>query len=178
MKKIFNGLLMILFTIASIYVYSFPLAGDTAPYFKVIDGNDNCLTLNSIKNKIVIGFYGSKGTRNMNRPLITEMNKFYKDNYSLAKNKVFRLSIVDASSANFFTKPFWKYKMRSISKEEGVTIYGDWNGHMLKTYGFPRENGSTFLVIDKGVIKYRRSGVIPKSEFPKIKRLILKLLKA
>ena len=56
-----------------------------------------------------------------------------------------------------------------------MTIYGDWTGDMLRDYQM-QDDESNFLVIDKnGIIRYMATGLIERSQFEKLKEMLLNL---
>jgi len=146
--------------------------GETAPYFKITDGNNRSLVLNSIYGKVIVGFYECKEYQEKNRELKSMLHSFYQEFPEISTRYVYKLAVVDSSSASFATRWLWEKNMRAASEYEKVNIYGDWDGSMREAYGFSLEE-SIFIIIDKkGIVEFLRKGVVPAADFEQIKNLI------
>ncbi len=167
-------IIMLLLFLFPAHVLALLPAGTKAPGFTVSSGDEKLLTLKSVKGKVVVGFYEHKDVQK-NRALKDELKRFRAEEPKDSSGISFRLAVTDASGANLMTRWIWRKKIRSKSRELGVTLYGDWTGEMRKAYGFVK-NESNFIIIDKkGFIRYTRAGEVPKSEYPMIKKIIIKL---
>ncbi len=167
-------IMMLLFFLFPVQIFALLPPGTKAPGFTVSSGDEKVLTLKSVKGKVVVGFYEYKDVQK-NSALKDELNRFRAREPKDSPGTSFRLAVTDASSANLMTRWIWRKKIKSKSRELGMTLYGDWTGEMRRDYGFV-ENESNFIIIDKkGFIRYTRAGEIPKSEYPRIKELIAKL---
>ncbi len=146
-----------------------------APYFKVESGDNKILTLDMLKEKVIVIFYEQKDVIKKNQKLKDELNKLYSNQSDTEKELIVRLPIIDCSSV---FRPFvkmWKTKLKENSEKEGITIYGDWDGKMSFDYKM-KTNESNFLVIDKkGIIRYFTSGKIEDEEIVQIKDLLKRL---
>lgn len=149
--------------------------GKYAPGFTVSDGNDVVLNSDAITGKVIVGFYENRDTIEKNKQLKTVLQKYYYDNLDISSKNVFMLSVIDATPANFITRPIWKKGFIRNSEQNNVTVYGDWDGAMKEAYGMP-DNESVFILIDKkGVIRYICPGKVPEKYFAGIKDLIGRL---
>jgi peroxiredoxin len=169
MKKITLSILLALLTISA-----FPLinAGIKMPDFKVMDGNEKWLNSNELKGKVITIFYEDKDKVKENRELKKYLNKYYDENISITEKNVVRLAVIDASPSNALTRWIWRRKMRNASVEEKLTVYGDWDASMRKSFEIPEE-AIAFLIVDKkGIIRYTKIGKIQNTEFDKIKQLL------
>ncbi|MBN2453349.1 MAG: redoxin domain-containing protein [Candidatus Omnitrophica bacterium] len=143
--------------------------GQNAPRFSVSSGDDKTLTSEMLKGKIVVMFYEARSAIEVNRPLKNALNAFFAAQSPAVQKDVARVAIVRCS--NFFPTT-WRRSLREHSKQEGITIYGDWDGSMEKDYGMASDS-SNFLIIDRaGVVKYAENGAVPKEEFPAIEKLL------
>jgi hypothetical protein len=171
-KKIFSRLLIlaaVLFLADFVCAQEFP-AGNPAPYFKVLSGDNEELTLDDIKGKAAVIFYETKDTVEKNRQLKDELNKFYDAQTEKVKKSILRIPVINCKGV-FFTD-IWKANLRQSSRKEGFTIYGDWDGKMFLAYGI-KDNDSNLIIIGKdGIVKYSFSGRVGEKEFSRIKDLL------
>jgi peroxiredoxin len=151
-------------------------SGKPAPNFMVKSGDNQKLSLDMIRGKVIVLFYESRHSLRQNHELKDVLTRFYRAQPANIKKEVFRLVVIDCSQSIWPTAPIWKSKLREHSGEEGFTIYGDWNRKMFKDYSMKAEK-SNFLIIDKhGIIRYAAAGKIPPGQFKKIKELLLALV--
>jgi len=151
------------------------LVGQAAPFFKVKSGDNKELSLNDLSGKIIVLFYETKETKEKNRKLKDELDKFY-DNQPLAvKTKVARLAVIDCEGVIFAGA--WKKALLENSKTEGITVYGDWTGEMGKAYKVKADDSNVIIIDDKGAIRYYNSGQIGNDKIPAIKDLLNTLTK-
>jgi len=131
-----------------------PNAGDIAPALRVMSGDGKMLTLEQLRGKVVVIFYNSKDTINHDFELRKLLNKYYDNQSGDKKTKVFKLAIIDCSSAFFPIDYIWKSKLIEASRQKQMDIYGDWSGKVAEAYSF-NPGDSNIVVIDKdGIIRY------------------------
>jgi predicted transcriptional regulator len=165
----------ILVIFLSSFIWAFMQTGMRAPGFNVSDGNDIQLDSDSLIGKVIAGFYENRDEIEKNKQLKTVLQKYYFDNLEVSSKNVFMLSVIDASPANFITRPIWKKKFIKNTEQNRVNVYGDWDGSMKQVYGLP-DDESIFIMIDKkGIIRYIYPGKVPEKYFNGIKDLIGRL---
>lgn len=158
---------------AALVVYSASAipVGDKAPDFKVTSGDNVVLSSGMLKGKTTALFYETKETKEKNRALKNYLNAFYEGMAPASRDRILRAAIIRCSQ---FFPTMWRRALRDNSKAEGLTIYGDWDGSMQKDFGMAPDE-SNFLIIDSsGVVRYQRSGIVPESEYAKIRDLLTK----
>jgi peroxiredoxin len=167
MKK--NALILFLIPVIA---YALLTPGSYIPYFKISDGTGKVLTRNSLRGRIIIGFYNDRSASKKNIAFEKELNKMKYKAGRKKTSRVLRLAVTDATSANAFTKYFWKKNLRKISRQRGIRIYGDWNGSFKKALRIPPKESTFFIIDSRMKLLYIYSGKIPYSHYKKIKRLI------
>ena len=149
--------------------------GKAAPPFEIKSGQDQKLTLEMIRGKVVVLFYETRNVVDKNDELKDELTRLYLDQPENIKQEIFRLVVIDCSKATLPTLSLWKNKLAQHSLALGFTIYGDWNRKMLLDYGLEKDD-SNFLIIDKnGIIRYSSTGKITNGEINNIKNLLISL---
>jgi AhpC/TSA family protein len=149
--------------------------GEPAPFFSVESGDDENLTLDMLRGKVIILFYETREVVRKNREFKDYLKSLYNDLPEAVQENVFRLVVINCLDASFATKPIWRMKLREASGRQGMTIYGDWTGAMLRDYHMA-DHESNFLVIDRnGIIRYAATGLIENSQFEKLKEMLLNL---
>lgn len=157
--------------------FSMLKTGTAAPPFRIMDGNKEWLSSDSLKGRIIVGFYEDRRAKNKNNNLKEFLNTFHARSRKFTNGKIFKLAVIDATEANIMTAWVWRKEFRAASLVRKVNVYGDWDGAMKNRYGFP-VNESTFIIIDsKGTLAYVHSGLVPQDEFANIQTLIKKLLR-
>jgi peroxiredoxin len=147
--------------------------GEPAPSFSLESGNNQKLTLDMLRGKVLVLFYATRDTVQVNDALQHYLDRLYAAQPEKIQNQIFRLLVVDAMEATALTT--WKKKLRETSQKLKITIYGDWTGNMYAAYRM-RDNDSNFVIIDKrGIVRYAASGRIDNGRFEAIKKLLLKL---
>ena len=137
------------------------------PDFKIKSGDNRLLTHNDIANKNVILFYESREATKENLKLKEKLMQLKAKTDKEGKTP-FILAVADCSAVSWPLTSLWEKVMVDISKKQGFTIYGDWDGKMLKAYDF-RKNQSNFMIIDRnGTVMYRAFGKIADAEIEKI----------
>ncbi len=172
-------ILSILFLLGGLPPWGYSLAsgliGFEAPYFSVQSGDDRELTLDMIKGRVILICYESKDIVKNNKRLKAELNKLYYEQTEAVKEVLVRLPIVDCSGAFWPFVGTWKRTLRERSREEGITIYCDWNGKMASDYKM-KANESNILIIDKsGRIEFFTSGEVKAEKINDVKELLKKL---
>jgi hypothetical protein len=149
--------------------------GKPAPFFSVESGEDENLTLDMLRGKVIILFYEAREVIRKNGEFKDYLKSLYNGQPEAVKENVFRLVVINCSEASFVTKPIWRRKLMEGSMRQGMTVYGDWTGTMLKDYQM-QDHDSNFLIIDgNGIIRYAAIGLIENGQFEKIKELLLNL---
>jgi alkyl hydroperoxide reductase subunit AhpC len=147
--------------------------GEPAPSFSLESGNNKKLSLDMLRGKVVVLFYATRDTVQVNDALQHYLDALYDTQPQNIQNQIFRLLVVNAMEATSLTA--WKEKLMETSEKLKITIYGDWTGGMFAAYRM-RDNDSNFVIIDKrGIVRYAASGRIDSSRFEGIKKLLLKL---
>jgi len=147
--------------------------GEPAPSFSLVSGANKKLTLDMVRGKIVVLFYATRDTVEVNEDLQHYLDALYDAQPQNIQNQIFRLLVVNAMEATSLTA--WKEKLRETSAKLRITIYGDWTGDMYAAYRM-RDNDSNFVIIDKrGIVRFAAYGRIDNSRFEAIKKLLLEL---
>jgi hypothetical protein len=156
----------IIFPLVALLVLSV-IINAKVPDFKIKSGDNRLLTQKDIANRNVVLFYESREASKENLKLKEKLFQL-KEKTDKEGNTPFILAVADCSAVSWPLTSLWEKVMVDISKKQGFTIYGDWDGGMLKAYNF-RKNQSNFMIIDKnGFIKYRAFGKIADAEIEKI----------
>lgn len=160
---------LIIFFISCAALALSPQVGDIAPSLSVASGDGKIMTLDNLRGKVVVMFYDSRDTVGRDAKLREVLNKFYDIQSDEKKNQVFKLAIIDCSSAFFPVDFIWKKKLVDASKSKQMDIYGDWNGKVADNYAF-NLNDSNIVIIDRtGVIRYMsREEITDEKEINKI----------
>ena len=147
--------------------------GEPAPSFSLVSGDNKKLTLDMLRGKVVVLFYATRDTVEVNDALSRYLDTLYAAQPQNIQNQIYRLLVVNAMEATAVTT--WKEKLSETSAKLKVTIYGDWTGGMFAAYRM-RDNDSNFVIIDKkGIVRFAASGKIANSRFEAIKKLLLEL---
>jgi len=147
--------------------------GEPAPSFSLVSGDNQKLTLDMLRGKVVALFYATRDTVKVNDALQHYLDRLYAAQPKNIQSQIFRLLVVNAMEATSLTA--WKEKLRETSAQLKITIYGDWTGGMFAAYRM-RDNDSNFIIIDKrGIVRFAASGRIDSSRFEAIKKLLLEL---
>jgi hypothetical protein len=147
--------------------------GEPAPSFSLVSGDNQKLSLDTLRGKVVVLFYATRDTVHVNDELQHYLDRLYDTEPQNIQKQVFRLLVVNAVEATDLTA--WKEKLRETSAQLNITIYGDWTGGMSAAYRM-RDNDSNFVIIDKrGIVRFAASGRIDSSRFEAIKKLLLEL---
>jgi len=146
---------------------------EPAPSFSLVSGDNKKLTLDMLRGKVVVLFYATRDTIEVNDALQHYLDTLYAAQPQNIQSQIYRLLVLNAMEATAVTT--WKEKLNETSTKLKVTIYGDWTGGMFAAYRM-RDNDSNFIIIDKrGVVRFAASGKIANSRFEAIKKLLLEL---
>ena len=147
---------------------------EPAPSFSLVSGDNKKLTLDMLRGKIVVLFYATRETVEVNDELQRFLDTLYAAQPQNIQSQIYRLLVLNAMEATALTP--WKEKLRETSAKLRITIYGDWTGSMFAAYRM-RDNDSNFIIIDrKGIVRFAASGRIDSSRFEAIKKLFLELV--
>jgi len=147
--------------------------GEPAPSFSLVSGDNEKLSLDMLRGKVVVLFYATRDTIEVNDELQHYLDTLYAAQPQNIQSQIYRLLVLNAMEATAVTT--WKEKLNETSAKLRVTIYGDWTGGMFSAYRM-RDNDSNFVIIDKkGVVRFAASGKIANSRFEAIKKLLLEL---
>ena len=147
--------------------------GEPAPSFSLVSGDNKELTLDMLSGKVVVLFYATRDTVQVDDDLQHYLDTLYASQPKKMRNQIFRLLVVNAMEATSLTT--WKEHLIETSARLKITIYGDWTGAMFAAYGM-RDNDSNFVIIDKrGIVRFAASGRIDNSRFEAIKQLLVEL---
>ena len=153
-----------------------PTLGERAPDFQVESGDNQPLSLDMIRGKVIVLFYESRKVIRKNIALKNELKKLYRRQPANIQKDIFRLVVIDCSEAYWPTIPIWKSRLRDHSRKEGFNIYGDWNQEMLTDYHM-KPGDSNFIIIDKqGIVRYAAAHKIEPYQFKNIESVLYSLL--
>jgi predicted transcriptional regulator len=147
--------------------------GEPAPSFSLVSGDNKKLTLDMVRGKVIVLFYATRDTVEVNDALQHYLDALYANQPRHIQDQIFRLLVVNAMYATSITA--WKEKLIETSAKLKITVYADWTGDMFAAYRM-RDNDSNFVIIDKrGIVRFAASGRIDSSRFEAIKKLLLEL---
>ena len=109
--------------------------GEPAPSFSLVSGNNKKLTLDMLRGKVVVLFYATRDTIEVNDGLQSYLDTLYAAQPQNIQSQIYRLLVLNAMEATAVTT--WKEKLSETSAKLKVTIYGDWTGGMF--FGVPDE---------------------------------------
>ena len=148
-------------------------SSEPAPTFSLVSGDNKRLTLDMLSGKIVVLFYATRDTAQVDDDLRNYLDALYDTQSKTVQDQITRLLVVNAMEATSLTT--WKEKLIETSTRLKITVYGDWTGDMLATYQM-RDNDSNFIIIDKtGIVRFAASGRTDNSRFEVIKTLLVEL---
>jgi hypothetical protein len=143
-----------------------------APDFLVSAGDGVCASLSNYREKIVLCFYETNSSRNMNNPLKATLRNDPDIVRAGAQGSLIVLAVADCSSAPSFLRMIWNKALISESRKEGYRIYGDWDGKMRDAFGFEKEKAN-FAVIDaRGRVRFKYSGKLSEDGIAEATRII------
>lgn len=145
------------------------------PEFAAASGDEAPLTRAALRGKVVLAWYEGDGVQAVNAALKAELKTF--NTTQLAHPE--RLVVIPFADVSGIIWPFTavaRSKLREISAELGLTVYGDWDGNVRQRFRFVEGAPNVLLADARGVIRWRYTGQVPASEFPKVKALIAQLV--
>lgn len=147
---------------ALVFLVSLPLTalaepvevGREAPDFLVHSPDDAGLTPNDFIGRTAVIFYENKDLAPQTNPFKQKLGKL------IAKhpNRLILINILDCSQANWLTKPFWKNKLDKKGKEYGQTLWADWEGAMISSYGFKAGDSNVVIIDSQSQIRFIQRG--------------------
>ncbi|WP_438315309.1 TlpA family protein disulfide reductase [Candidatus Caldatribacterium sp. SIUC1] len=148
--------------------------GSVVPSFTVVSPDGELLGREQLLGKLSVIFYDIRFTASSNNDLKYALADL-RNAHPLLLEDLQVFQIVDASSANFFTRSIWKRKIRENARRYGITIYADWSGKMRRDFGFHPKLSNVLVVDAQGVVCYVFFGKVPESERNALFTLLLKL---
>ena len=147
-------------------------AGSAAPSFNLESGDQQTLSLDQIRGKVILILYETKEEVEQNRALKSDLTALYAGS-PLLKTRSLVVSVINASSAYWPITKIWQSNLRKNSEKEGVVIWGDWNGKMFSDYGMTDRASNVVLIDKKGVVRYARSGRLAPDDIRHLKKMLL-----
>ena len=89
--------------------------GEPAPSFSLVSGDNKKLTLDMLRGKVVVLFYATRDTVQVNDDLQHYLDTLYDAQPQNIQNQIFRLLVVNAMEATSLTA--WKEKLMETSAE-------------------------------------------------------------
>jgi predicted transcriptional regulator len=173
-KSVLSAAALLVLILAPTGAQAILAISEPAPSFSVVSGDNKKVTLDMLRGKVVVLFYATRDTVEVNDELQRYLDALYSAQPQNIQNQIYRLLVLNAMEATAVTT--WKEKLNETSAKLKVTIYGDWTGGMFTAYRM-RDNDSNFIIIDKkGIVRFAASGRIPASRFEAIKKLFLELV--
>lgn len=146
--------------------------GYKAPDFHLVSGEDQQLSADTLKGKIVFLFYEGKDAVEKNRALKNILNAFFREQPPSVQQEIQRIAVINCTSAAWPLTGIWKKNLQEKSREEKITIYGDWDGKMLAAYGMKGDDSNLVIIDKEGIIRFFRSGAMPPETIREIKALL------
>jgi hypothetical protein len=145
------------------------------PDFHAESGDQEVLTRSRVRGKVLLIWYEADGEQDINQALKFELKTFN----TTRLTRPYRLLVIPFADVSRIIWPFTavaRSKLQDISKEIGLTVYGDWDGSVQTSFRFPRGQPSVLIADDKGVIRWRAEGKVPAEKYGEIKALIKALV--
>ncbi len=145
------------------------------PEFHAESGDEEVLTRSRVRGKVLLVWYEADGLQEVNAKLKEELKTF--NTTQLARP--FRLMVLpfaDVSGLIWPATAIGRSKLRDVSKEIGLTVWGDWDGSVREGFQFTEDQASVLIADDRGVIRWRHTGRVPAERFAEIKALIKALV--
>lgn len=134
--------------------------GDTVPAFTVVfpgDTGNEILTEKDLYGKVTVLFYDTRHTAPINNDLKYAIQEFQEaHSFSLFPLEI--VQVIDASSANIFTRTIWKRKIRENAKRYGVPIYADWTGAMRRDFALSPKESNILIIDPEGTVRFVHRG--------------------
>jgi hypothetical protein len=151
--------------------------GKKVPLFSVSSGHGKKLTQRDLGGRVSAIFYETRDVVEKNRAAKSAIARFA-EGLSTNKGDWASVAIIDASGANVISRGVWRAILREKSSEEGITIYGDWDGSAGSAFGVRRGDSNLILTDRAGRIRYLAYGRFDRSEIEKIIGRSTELLQA
>ncbi|MBN1648142.1 MAG: hypothetical protein JW874_08925 [Spirochaetales bacterium] len=145
---------------------------DSEPLFVLYSGDGEALSDADIAGKLVLLFYELKDDKEINRALKNKL-KEYEDQILARHPDGLVLGIGDCTSACWPFKNLWKKGLSKASREQKVTIYGDWDGKIADIYNLDRKKPNFLIISEDGSVVYRKSGFIGEEQISVILGFLL-----
>jgi peroxiredoxin len=172
-KSVLIAAALLVWSLAPTVAQAILATSEPAPSFSLVSGDNKKLSLDTLRGKIIVLFYATRDTVQVNDELQKYLDTLYDAQPQNIQNQIFRLLVVNTMEATSLS--VWKQKLIETSEKLKITIYGDWSGGMFSAYRM-RDNDSNFVIIDKrGIVRFAASGRIASSRFEAIKKLLLEL---
>ncbi|MCB1174722.1 MAG: hypothetical protein KDK39_14225 [Leptospiraceae bacterium] len=168
--------LVLLAGIAAPLTANSPWKGRAAPDFKVVSGNDRVATLKQFRGQILVIMYESGDSWQKNRALKRALLKLYNEAAPAQRLKIGRLPVIDCRKAVWPITNIYKQKLVEHSMQEGLTIFGDWDGNLLRQLSLQSDQSNLVIIDQAGIVRYHRSGVIPAAGITAVQNLMRQLL--
>ena len=127
--------------------------GDKAPNFKVVNQNDQLLTLADFKGKKLVLFFYPKD----NTPGCTAESCNLRDNYTELKSMGFEILGVSADSVQshqkFISKFDLPFDLLADTSKEIIQSYGVWGPKKFMGKEYEGINRTTFIIDENGFIE-------------------------
>lgn len=150
--------------------------GEPAPFFKVISGFGETLTLDNLKGKAAGIFYETTDVVKENSALKEALGKYYEAQPESVRKLMVRLPVINCSKVLWPLAGVYKSQFRKHSKIENITIFADWSGKMFSDYNIEPDKSNVFLVDKQGVIRYYAAGKIDGPEVERVVNLFKQLV--
>lgn len=145
------------------------------PEFAAASGDEVPLTRAQVRGKVLLAWYEGDGVQAVNAALKAELKTFNTTQLAHPERLVV-IPFADVSGLIWPITAVARSKLRDVSAEIGLTVYGDWDGSVRQRFRFVEGAPNVLLADAQGVIRWRYTGKVPASEFPKIKALIAQLV--
>lgn len=174
---------MVVLTLTWAVLAAPPPAGSTpgdampreVPEFTAASGDEARLTRAQVRGKVLLVWYEGDGVQEANAALKAELKTF--NTTQLAHpERLMVIPFADVSGLIWPITAVARSKLRDISAEIGLTVYGDWDGSVRQRFRFVEGAPNVLLADARGVIRWRYTGKVPASDYPKIKALIAQLV--
>jgi hypothetical protein len=152
--------------------------GSPAPAIRGAESGDgDRLTLDTFRGKVAMFWYESKGkdVQALNAPLKAAIKSFA-EHALRHPDQLVVIPIGDVSHILWPFKGLARSRLREVSKELGLTVYGDWDGEILRAYRFYEDDSNLMFIDQSGIIRFRVHGKIPSRDYPAILARIRELV--
>jgi hypothetical protein len=148
------------------------LLGKLAPSFSIRSGDDKELTLEMVKERVLVIFYETREASRKNSDMKDRLNLLYDRQDENTRHLIVRLPVFNCSRVIWPVSLVWKESLQKHSKRVGITLYGDWDGQMARDYQM-KDNESNVVIVDKrGMVRYTSFGRISEHQFAEIEELL------